>query len=154
MKTNQDIRLPTEAEWEYAAREGGKKVRFGNGKSIADPEEINFDGDEKNREPYSISGINRQKTLPVATFEPNALGIYDMAGNVLEWCSDWYDKEFYSYSPSRNPKGPESRSYYRLLKGGAWNAGPVFLRCSFRGLSTPSGRYNSVGFRIVKIPVK
>jgi len=154
MKINQDVRLPSEAEWEYAAREGGKKVRFGNGKLIANPEEINFNGDENNREPYSMSGINRQKTIPVASFEPNALGIYDMAGNVLEWCSDWYDKEYYLYSPSRNPKGPESRGYYRILKGGAWDGSPVFLRCSFRGLSTTSGRYNTVGFRIVKVPVK
>jgi formylglycine-generating enzyme required for sulfatase activity len=154
MKINQDIRLPTEAEWEYAAREGGKDVRFGNGKLIANPEEINFNGNERYKKPYSISGINRQKTIPVATFEPNALGIYDMAGNVLEWCSDWFDKEFYLYSPSRNPKGPESGTYYHILKGGAWNGGPTFLRCSFRGLSTPSGRYDSVGFRIIKVLFK
>lgn len=154
MKINQDIRLPTEAEWEHAAREGGKYVRFGNGQLIADPQEINFNGDENYKEPYSMSGMNRQKTLPVATFKPNAFGIYDMAGNVLEWCSDWYDKDYYVYSPSRNPKGPESGTYYRILKGGAWDGSPVFLRCSFRGLSTPSGRYNTVGFRIIKVPFK
>lgn len=152
LKTNQDVRLPTEAEWEYAAREGGKEVRFGNGTSIANPEEINFNGNDEYKEPYSVSGMYRQKTLPVATFEPNALGIYDMAGNVLEWCSDWFDKEYYLYSPSRNPKGPESGTYYRILKGGAWNTGPFYLRCSYRGLSTPTGKFNSVGFRIVKVP--
>lgn len=115
MKTNQEIRLPTEAEWEYAARECGEKVRFGNGKLIANPEEINFNGDVKDKKPYSIAGKSRQKTLPVATFKPNALGIFDMAGNVSEWCLDSYDKDYYLSSPSRNPTGPQVPTYYRVI---------------------------------------
>jgi sulfatase modifying factor 1 len=154
LKTNQEIRLPTEAEWEYAAREGGREVRFGNGKLIADPDEINFRGDAKYKKSYSVSGINRQKTLPVATFEPNTLGIYDMAGNVYEWCSDWYDKEYYSYSPSRNPKGSDLGTYYRVLKGGAWSSGPAGMRCASRALYTPYDGSNDIGFRIVKVPSK
>ena len=151
MNTNQEFRLPTEAEWEYAAREGGKDARFGNGELIASPEEINFNGDEKLKKPYSISGINRQKTSPVATFKTNALGIYDMAGNVFEWCSDWYDKNYYSYSPSRNPEGSKEGTFYRVLKGGAWDSGPESMRCSRRLITTPDDRYNDLGFRIVKV---
>ncbi|MCB1048939.1 MAG: SUMF1/EgtB/PvdO family nonheme iron enzyme, partial [Calditrichaeota bacterium] len=80
-------RLPTEAEWEYAAREGGKEVRFGNGKDNADPKEINFNGSESHE--YSVVGDFRAKTTPVGSFPPNALGLYDVSGNVYEWCWDW-----------------------------------------------------------------
>jgi formylglycine-generating enzyme required for sulfatase activity len=150
MKTGQEIRLPTEAEWEYAAREGGERVRFGNGKLIANPQEINYNGDEKNKKSYSISGENRQKTMPVATFEANAIGIFDMAGNISEWCLDWYDTDYYSYSPSRNPVGSKSETFYRVIKDGSFGCSADGLRVSVRYLSTPDGRYNDVGFRIVK----
>lgn len=154
IKTGQEVRLPTEAEWEYAARDGGKKVRFGNGRLVADPQEVNFNGDRRYKKPFSTAGINRQKTVPVGSFKPNGLGIYDMAGNVMEWCSDWFDKDYYRTSPLRNPRGPESSAYYRIIKGGAWDCSATYLRCSYRGLSTPDGRYNCVGFRILKVPAR
>ena len=151
-KTNQEISLPTEAEWEYAAREGGKDVRFGNGKLVADPNEINFNCDKKHKHSYSITGSNREHTLPVASFKPNSLGIYDMAGNVFEWCSDWYDKGYYSYSPSLNPKGPDAETFYRVLKGGAWDSSPASMRCSRRIITTPGDKYSDLGFRVVRKP--
>ncbi|KAA3657631.1 MAG: NACHT domain-containing protein, partial [Calditrichaeota bacterium] len=96
-------RLPTEAEWEYAAREGGKNVRFGNGKDIADPAEINFNASKTYKRSYSRVGEYRGKTTPVGTFPANAFGLYDMSGNVWEWCQDWYGK--YEKSAQTNPQG-------------------------------------------------
>ena len=83
-RTGKRFRLPTEAEWEYACREGGRKVRFCNGKDIADPSEINFDARAKYKKPYSVVGAYRGATTLVASFAPNSLGLYDMSGNVEE----------------------------------------------------------------------
>ncbi|HDQ45386.1 MAG TPA: hypothetical protein ENN17_07825, partial [bacterium] len=99
-------RLPTEAEWEYAAREGGRKVRFGNGKDIADPAEINFNGSAQYKKSFSVAGVYRRKTMPVGSFSPNRLGLYDMSGNVWEWCWDWYGS--YGGGAQSDPAGPSS----------------------------------------------
>ncbi len=81
-------RLPTEAEWEYAARERGKKIRFGTGKNTVGPDEANFDARSKCKKSYSRVGTYRGQTVAVGSFSPNGLGIYDMSGNVYEWCQD------------------------------------------------------------------
>lgn len=141
--------LPTEAEWEYAARGGGKKVRFGNGKNIADPKEINFDGRSEYKKSYSVAGVCRKKTTDVGFFTPNQLGLYDMSGNVWEWCSDWYGSGYYKKSPDQNPQGPSSGNY-RVLRGGSWVDKPRLVRCSVRGGNSPVFGGSFVGFRCAK----
>ena len=132
IKTGLNYRLPTEAEWEYAAREGGRIVRFGTGKDTIGPDEANFDA---------------SSTVPVKSFPPNALGLYDMTGNVWEWVSDWYGKNYYSNSPRNNPKGPSSGSY-RVIRGGSWSSSKKFVRSAFRIKNTPLVRFGSLGFRL------
>ncbi|MBK9338157.1 MAG: formylglycine-generating enzyme family protein [Lewinellaceae bacterium] len=140
-------RLPTEAEWEYAAREGGKKVRFGNGKDIADPKVINFDGSAIYKTAYSIAGEYREKTVPVGSLgSPNALGLHDMSGNVWEWCWDWYDD--YTVAAQQNPKGLQSGGS-RVHRGGSWSNDARYCRVACRYGYTPSLRYH-LGFRLCR----
>jgi formylglycine-generating enzyme required for sulfatase activity len=144
------FRLPTEAEWEYAARERGRKVRFGNGKDIADPEEINFNGSESYKESYSIIGKYRGKTTEVGIFAPNNLGLYDMSGNVREWCWDWYSENYYQQSDgANNPKGPNSGEY-RVVRGGSWDGNPNYCRATVRFNFYPYNGYDFIGFRIIR----
>lgn len=143
-------RLPTEAEWEYAARGGGKKVRFGNGKDIARASEINFDASEDAKKPYSEVGVYREQTVPVGSLNsPNGLGLHDMSGNVWEWCWDWYSGDYYASSPERNPRGSDSGSD-RVLRGGSWFNNPEFCRAATRLAWYPSFRYNGIGFRLAR----
>ncbi len=144
-------RLPTEAEWEYAAREGGKRVRFGNGQNTLRPTEANFDASASYKEPYSEVGQYRSKTVPVDTFKPNALGLYNMSGNVWEWCQDWYDSAYYKNSPKENPKGPASGTY-RVLRGGGWYGYAQYCRVSHRNIGTPTARCGDYGFRLSVSP--
>lgn len=139
-------RLPTEAEWEYAARAGGKKVRFGTGKDTIGPDEANFNSKPKYKKSYSRTGAYRGKTVFVGSFFPNALGLYDMAGNVYEWVSDWYHKNYYSNSPKNNPKGPSSGDR-RVLRGGAWVIYASRQRTAYRHYDTPDQRFIAYGFR-------
>ena len=133
--TGKNFRLPTEAEWEFAAR-GGNKSRG-----------------------YKYSGSNTlsnvawyvdnsdNKTHPVAAKTPNELGIYDMSGNVLEWCNDWYSSSYYTSESQTNPTGPDSGSS-RVRRGGSWNYSENTCRVSYRGNTTPSFRYNYLGLRL------
>ncbi|MEQ1746313.1 MAG: SUMF1/EgtB/PvdO family nonheme iron enzyme [Saprospiraceae bacterium] len=151
----QPFRLPTEAEWEYAARERGKAVRFGNGKNVADPTEMNFDASERPKKPYSFVGEYRRKTTPFRQFPPNELGLYDMSGNVWEWCADWYGnypkpEQQNPEGPEtvqQNPKGPETGSG-RVLRGGSWFNEPALVRGAYRSSDRPSSRTVTVGFRV------
>jgi formylglycine-generating enzyme required for sulfatase activity len=130
-------RLPTEAEWEYAARGGNKSkgYKYSGSNSIGDV--------------AWYDSNSSSKTRPVGTKEPNELGIYDMSGNVWEWCSDWYSDTYYSSSPLTNPTGPSSGTY-RVLRGGSWVTDDIYCRVAFRVRSYPTYRLYSVGFRCVQ----
>ena len=151
-RSGKSYRLPTEAEWEYAAREGGKKVRFGNGKDIADAREINFRGSAEYKESYSRTGVSREKTTKVGSFAPNSLGLYDMSGNVWEWCrDDWH--ESYKGAPRDGFSwGAPGSGFFRMNRGGSWAEAPRRMRAAFRGAGMPSFSRNDVGFRLV-LPV-
>jgi formylglycine-generating enzyme required for sulfatase activity len=135
-------RLPTEAEWEYACR-GGTTSPFNTGSCLGSSQ-ANYNGNY----PYSTCGKGTylQKTMPVGSYAPNAWGLYDMHGNVLEWCSDWFGD--YSSSPQTNPKGPSSGSY-RVLRGGSWDNYGRYCRSAYRISIVPSYRFNGIGFRLV-----
>jgi len=149
------IRLPSEGEWEYAAREGGRGIRFGNGENIADPKGINFTGTDFDKTRYWVGGVYRKTTMPVGSYGPNASGLYDMSGNVYEWCSDWFDSHYYEKCrygkcPDHNPQGP-SLGTRRIFRGGCYASLPKYLRCANRQSATPAWKYKNLGFRCVMI---
>jgi formylglycine-generating enzyme required for sulfatase activity len=131
-KSGKGYRLPTEAEWEYAARSGGRNETYAGGS--------NADTVAWYR---SNSG---SQTHPVGQKQPNGLGLYDMSGNVWEWCFDWYGN--YPSSTQRNPQGPSSGSY-RVIRGGSWINFARYARAANRGRYTPGDRSNYLGFRLV-----
>ena len=133
-------RLPTEAEWEYAARSGGKLEKW-SGTSAADSLSIyaNIDSPED-------SYFYRS---PVGSFRGNGLGFVDMTGNVWEWCWDWYAADYYSFSPRCNPKGPESGTS-RVLRGGCWACRKIYSTTAHRGRQWPENGINHNGFRIAR----
>ena len=135
-------RLPTEAEWEYACRAGtDTSFAFGNCLSTG---QANYNGD------YPMSGCskgeNRKSPIPVASLEPNARGLYDMHGNVWEWCHDWYGK--YTSNKITDPAGPSSGSY-RVIRGGSWKHEARNCRSARRSRCAPIYKSHSVGFRLV-----
>jgi formylglycine-generating enzyme required for sulfatase activity len=125
-------RLPTEAEWEYAARRGSEEARYGSIGAVAWYKE-NSEG----------------KAHPVGAKLTNALGLYDMLGNVWEWCGDWYRDDYYKNGVETDPTGPSSGES-RVLRGISWEYLPRFVRVSFRGRSTPTLQNDFLGFRCLR----
>ena len=132
--TGENFRLPTEAEWEYAARGGNKSKGY------------KYSGSNTIGDVAWYDSNSSYTTHPVKTKRPNELGIYDMSGNVCEWCSDWYDSSYYSSSPATNPTGPSSGSN-RVLRGGSWFS-YAFCRVAYRNNSSPGDGDINYGLRL------
>lgn len=139
------FRLPTEAEWEYAAREGGREVRFGNSQNIARSSEINFRGDEGEYE-YLEMGRYIGRTTPVGSYGPNSLGLYDMSGNAWEWVGDRYAD--YPGQPQVNPIVTSGDRY--VTRGGRWGGDAFEIRVFHRDAYPRNDRCNNTGFRIAR----
>lgn len=134
-------RLPTEAEWEFACR-AGTKTAFNTGDNLT-TSQANFNGKFSKINCATDAFIG--KTLPVGSFTPNEWGLYDMHGNVWEWCNDWYEE--YSSGAQTNPRGPLSGTD-RVFRGGSWNDQSRFCRSAFRNYYRPICHANSLGFRL------
>jgi formylglycine-generating enzyme required for sulfatase activity len=136
-KGSAKFRLPSEAEWEYAARSGGKAEKYSGG---GDLDSLAWH-----------DGNSGKSTHPVKTKKGNGLGIYDMSGNVYEWCEDIYIADIYGKSNKKNPiyssGGPD-----RVIRGGSWYIAPVLVRCANRYSNVPSDRNAGVGFRLLRMP--
>ncbi len=134
--TGKTFRLPTEAEWEYAVRGGNKSqgCKYSGSNTVGDV--AWYDG-------------NSDSAHPVGTKQANELGLYDMSGNVWEWCSDWYGG--YAGASQTNPTGPASGTH-RVLRGGCWYENAWWCRVSARSNCDPSGRYSNYGFRLLYQP--
>jgi formylglycine-generating enzyme required for sulfatase activity len=152
-------RLPTEAEWEYACR-AGTTTAFHFGDSLSS-EQANFNGNypagsaKNSAKSGAKKGPYLRKTTPVGSFKPNAFGLYDMHGNVAEWCADWYDEDYYGKSPEEDPQGPplgvasdDYGNFYRVVRGGSWLDDGAACRsgCRFRAMTT--NHYRFIGLRV------
>ncbi len=147
-------RLPTEAEWEYAAR-AGTRTRYAHGN---DPQALpaianTFDQDAAPLWPrFAAHALTAHDghafTAPVASFAPNAWGLYDMHGNAWEWTQDLYDENYYAQSPVDDPQGPAEGHVY-VRRGGSWHTWALYVRSSYRNWNSPQTRYTLVGMRLV-----
>ncbi len=151
-KTGKNYRLPTEAEWEYAAGNGTKHTKYSWGNSDPSSSKGGNVADETAKSKFpswtTFSGYSDGYVYaaPIGSFTANDFGIYDMTGNVWEWCGDW--KGEYSSSSQKDPTGAVSGSY-RVFRGGCWFNAPQFCRVAYRDNSAPTNRSNYIGFRVV-----
>ncbi|MEI8278586.1 MAG: formylglycine-generating enzyme family protein [Bacteroidota bacterium] len=136
-QTGQHYRLPTEAEWEYAAK-GGNKSQHYKYSGSDDLDAVSWNAMNSNNKPH-----------PVGQKKANELGIYDMTGNVWEWCSDWFDANYYRNTAYENPKGPNSGKA-KVLRGGAWGFKAPYCTTSYRSLITPDYQSSLFGFRLAR----
>jgi formylglycine-generating enzyme required for sulfatase activity len=142
------LRLPTEAEWEYAYR-AGTTTAFHSMPGF--PNGTNADNQVGNIAWWLGGGTALSQTRPVGGKAANALGLHDMSGNVWEWVNDWYSSTYYALSPAVNPLGPAT-SASRVLRGGSWYVDTFYLRSSTRGYSAPGSADYGVGFRVARAP--
>jgi iron(II)-dependent oxidoreductase len=140
-------RLPTEAEWEKAARSGIEGAKYTWGNSDPNNRTANF-ADSNTRFEWRSQEINDSFLFvaPVGSFQPNGYGLFDMAGNLWEWCSDWYGASYYAESPRENPKGPPTGER-RVLRSGAWYRALHTIRSAERVSDYPDSNLNVIGFR-------
>jgi len=149
-KEGEEFRLLTEAEWEYVCRGETKSYKVfgtGNGKSL-DASQANFDG----RSPYGlrIAGTALGQTCEVGKYALTGWGVKDMHGNVWEWCRDYFADDYYRVSPTDDPPGP-SKGDTRVLRGGGWESPGALCRSACRHHAEPSHRFNTVGFRVMRV---
>ncbi len=150
--TGKKVMLPTEARWEYACRactttafHTGDALKPGQANAVI-PSNPNV-WDRLMAWLGMSSGQKTLQTAPAGSFPPNGFGLYDMHGNVWEWCSDWYGKDYYANSPKTDPTGPDSGAY-RVLRGGSWYCDPQHCRSAGRGSNAPDFRNYDLGFRV------
>jgi len=136
-KTNMNYRLPTEAEWEFAARGGNISKGY------------KYSGSNSDTSVAWKVGNSNSMTHPVGRKKPNELGIYDMTGNVYEWCADWYSPTWYRVSTKNNPTGPKE-GVFCIIRGGSWFYDYSGLIVTARESANPSFRYGYIGFRLCR----
>ena len=140
-------RLPSEAEWEYACR-AGSETPFAFGETVS-AEQVNYFA--KKPYPGGFPGPYRADTIPAGSLAANAWGLHDMHGNVWEWCADFYDPEYYKFSPLADPAGP-GQGQERVVRGGAYNFSAVGVRSARRWGRAPDQGFSQVGFRVAAQP--